>query len=145
MRLLLVLLTAAALAGAEKKWEFATVVDVREITETVGTVVSGGVQSQTYTYGQNGQFGRTQATGTATAEDVRQIRQAVFLRTKTLDIVGVRVVRYGWQKRAPLTVGASAMARFDGRYLYVIDAEDYVHSRGKETKLEVVRKERLPQ
>ena len=142
MRIALAMFVASGLFAAEKKWEYGTVVDVREITETVGTVVSGDTQSSTQTYGQ---FGRTQTTGTATASDVKQIRQGVFVRTKTLELVGVRVVKYVWQKRAVLTVGGPVMLRIDGRNLYVIEADDYAHSRGKELKLELVRKERLPE
>ncbi len=143
MWLLVVMLLAAGQLEAEKakRWEFGTITDVREVTQQVGTVASVDSTSETQTYGQNGQFGRTKTNSQAVSKDVTEIHQAVIVRTKTMNIVAVKVIKFVWQHRADVTVGGGVMARIEGRYLYLRDAEQYIRNEGKDLKLEIVRKE----
>jgi hypothetical protein len=140
MKLLLVMLvlTAAAMFGAEKQrdWQTGKVLDSERSRYFAGTV---GTANTTGSAQANGDYGTYQGNTSSSQTAIYRVFETFVIEGETTVYLAQERLRWRWSKAANLTVNGPVRFAIEKRNLYVIDED------GKEHEMEIVKKTlRLP-
>ena len=136
--LVIFVLTATALFGAEKKrdWQTGKVLDSERSRYFAGTVGSANTTGNAQA---NGNYGTYQGNTNTSQTAVYRVFETFVIEGETAVYLAQERLKWRWSKAANLTVNGPVKFAIEKRNLYVIDED------GKEHEMEIVKKTlRLP-